>query len=467
MRIGNLTIDWTKAIPPATLSTPDTRGGWWSIIRESWGGAWQHNVEVTTADVLTYVTVYACITLIASDIGKLRIKLVRQDDEDIWIETDSPSFSPVLKKPNHYQIRNEFFEQWMTSKLISGNTYVLKQRDSRQVVVAMYVLDPNRVEVKVALDGSLWYFLNADNLSGLREPIPVPQSEIIHDKMVPLYHPLVGVSPISACGLAAIQGLRIQENSTLFFQNGAAPGGILSSDQVIKNDQAEELSRRWTSNYGGSNRGAVAVLGNGLKYQQLMMSAVDAQLIEQLKWTSETVCSAFHVPPYKVGVGPYPSYNNVEALDQQYYSQCLQTLAEKIEELLDYGLGLDTKKDNVQLGTEFDLDGLLRMDTSTRIKAAADAIGSGGMAPNEARKKYFELGSKKGGDSPYMQQQQFSLEALAKRDAGDPFAKPAAAAPAPKADDTTPENDEEERAAALVLVKTAALALSREYSHAL
>jgi HK97 family phage portal protein len=427
-----------KAIP-ATLSSPQSRGGWFPILRESFAGAWQTNVEVAVTDVLSHVTVYACISLIASDVGKLRARLMEMDSDGIWNEVDNPAFSPVLREPNRYQNRIEFQENWISSKLISGNTYALKQRDARQVVTALYILDPNRVKVLIGSDGSVWYELNTDNLSGITDPVLVPASEIIHDRMPTLYHPLVGVSPISACGLAAIQGLRIIENSTLFFQNGASPGGILSSDQVIKNDQATELSNRWESNYGGANHGKVAVLGNGLKYQQLQMSATDAQLIEQLKLTAEMICSAFHVPPYKVGVGPYPSWNNVEALDQQYYSQCLQTLIEKFEICMDNGLGLNVKKDGRLLGVELDLDGLLRMDTSTRIKAASDAL-IGGMTPNEVRKKYHDSGPVDGGDQVFLQRQNWPIELLGSDVPPAPSAPtPAASSPAPE-----PEPDEEE-----------------------
>lgn len=436
MQIGPLSITWTKA-PPNVLSTPDSRGGWWPLIRESYAGAWQQNVEVDTATVLTQATVYACISLISSDIGKLRIKLVELDQHGIWNEVENAAFSPVLRKPNRYQNRIEFAENWIASKLISGNTYALKQRDGRGVVIGLYLLDPNRVQVKIGSDGSVWYFLNTDNLSGVSEPVAVPSTEIIHDRMPALYHPLVGVSPITACGLAAVQGLRIQENSTLFFQNGAAPGGILTSDQVIKQDQATELAARWAENYGGANRGNVAVLGNGLKYQQLMMTSTDAQLIEQLKWSAETVCSAFHVPPYKVGVGPYPSWNNVEALDQQYYSQCLQTHIEKMELCLDEGLGLDVKKDGRQYGTELDLDGLMRMDTSTRIKVAADALSSG-LSPNEVRRRYHDAGPTNGGQKVYMQRQNWPLDMLG---SDDPSLTPAAPVTPPT---TEPEPDDDE-----------------------
>jgi HK97 family phage portal protein len=439
-----------KAIP-ATLSSPQSRGGWFPIVREAWAGAWQSNVEIEITDVLTHVTVYACISLIASDIGKLRIKLVQRDREGIWTETESPAFSPVLKKPNRYQNRIKFLENWVTSKLINGNTYALKQRDSRQIVTALYILDPNRVKVLIGSDGSVWYELNTDNLSGIKDPVIVPASEIIHDVMVPLYHPLVGVSPISACGLAAVQGLRIQENSTLFFQSGASPGGILTAEGVIKDADAERLSARWHANYGGANSGKVAVLGNGLKYQQLQMTAVDAQLIDQLKWTAESVAAAFHVPYYKVG-GPYPSYNNVEALDQQYYSQCLQTQIESIELCLDEGLGLDTAKDGIQYGTELDLDALLRMDTSTRMKAAGDAL-IGGLTPDEVRKKYHDIGSVPGGDQVFLQRQNWPLGVLG---SDSPLLMPAPVVqpPAPPEPDDEPDDEPTEMSADAMVLRS-------------
>jgi phage portal protein BeeE len=117
-----------------------------------------------------------------------------------------------------------------------------------------------------------------------------------------------------------------------------------------------------------------------------------------------------------IGVGPPPTYNNIEALQGQYYAQCLQAHIEAIEVLLDEGLGLGPVFGN-QWGIEFDLDGLLRMDTATKVKAAADALKSGALAPNEARARYFDLPPTEGGESPYLQIQNYSLAALARRDA--------------------------------------------------
>lgn len=442
MSLFGFSLRREKAVPTGTLSSPSSRGGWYRIL-EPFAGAWQRNIDISPETVLSFGAVYACVTLIASDIAKLAILLTQRDRDGLWMEIESAAFSPVLRKPNHYQTRIKFIEQWMTSKLIHGNAYVLKVRDNRQVVTGLYVLDPTRCRPLVSPDGAVFYSLGSDNLSGVgSEQTIVPASEIIHDVMVALYHPLCGVSPISACGLAAVQGLRVQNHSTNFFENGANPGGTLTAPGEISPETAKRLEEAWNANYGGVNAGKIAVLGDGLKYEAMTMSAVDAQLIDQLKWTAENVCTAYHVPAYMVGVAPAPAYNNIEALNSQYYSQCLQTHIESIELLLDEALGLVDQ--TPRMGTMFDLDALLRMDTATRVKAGMDAIKSGGVSPNEARRRFFDLGPVQGGESPYLQQQNYSLSALAKRDAGeDPFATAGkAAAPAlpaaQAADEATP-----------------------------
>jgi HK97 family phage portal protein len=433
------------------------RGGWWSIISEPFMGAWQRNLEIRTENVLTYSAVFGCVTLIAADVAKLGLWLVEELKEGIWTRTSSASFSPVLRKPNRYQTRIKFIEQWITSKLLHGNTYVLKQRDQRGVVVALYVLDPTRVTPLVSTDGAVYYELRRDDLSGLPQeaPITVPAREIIHDTMVALFHPLIGVSPIYACGTAALQGLSIQSNSSKFFSNGSQPGGVLTAPGTIEDTTAARLKAYWEAEFSGDNVGKVAILGDGLKYEAMAVSAVDSQLIEQLKWTGETVCTCFHVPAYMVGIGPPPPYANVGPLLQQYYSQCLQSLIACLELSLDEGLELPKP-----FGTEFDLDDLIWMDAGSRTKAAADGIGSGGLSPDEARKKYYGMGPVAGGDSPYLQQQYFSLKALAERDAESPFSKPSQAMlPASTPDVTVeavPNEDEDE------LVKVAAHMLRKE-----
>jgi HK97 family phage portal protein len=391
------------------------RGGWFRVL-EAFTGAWQRNVEVNRDSVLAYHAVYACITLIAQDIGKMRAKLVELSPSGVWKETQNSAYSPVLRKPNRFQNRIKFFEYWITSKLIHGNAYALKGRDAKGQVNNLYLLDPSRVSVLVADNGEVFYRLKTDKLRELDDEVIVPADEIIHDPMVCLFHPLVGVSPIFACGLGAQQGVNIQNNSSIFFGNMSRPGGILTAPGHIEDDTAARVKEIWEEKFGGANFGRTAVLGDGLEYKPIAINAEDSQLIEQLKWTAEMVCSCFHVPPFMIGVGAMPAYNNVEALTQQYYSQCLQSLIESLELALDEGLGLGVA--NQKLGVEMDLKTLLRMDTSTRYKAHSDGIIGGWLKPNEARVEE-DYEPVEGGDTPYMQQQNFSLAELNRRNVRD------------------------------------------------
>jgi HK97 family phage portal protein len=220
---------------------------------------------------------------------------------------------------------------------------------------------------------------------------------------------------------------------------------MLLAPGKLNETQITKAKEDWEMHFGGANYGRIAVLGDGLKFEKMALTAVEGQMIEQLKYTAEVVCSTYHVPPYKIGVGALPSFNNVQALNVEYYSQALQVLIEAAELCLDEGLEIRNGA-----GTEFDLDGLLRMDSVTLITTLKEAVGASIMSPNEARAR-FDLPPAEGGESPMAQQQNYSLAALAKRDAqADPFgtATPPTPAPAPANDDD--DDEDEDIAAAFV-----------------
>jgi len=407
-------------LPGVPSPAGTTAGAWTPIVREPYPGAWQNNDELRLENALANPVVFRCVSLIASDIGKLPCRLVAVDANGIWHETTSPAFSPVLRTPNRYQSPAQFFESWMFSKLLWGNTYVLKDRDQRGVVVALYVLDPCRVKVLVAPDGAVYYELQTNDLAGLGEIAIVPAKEIIHDRWNCASHPLVGLSPLYACGGAARQGLEMQQASTSFFSSGGRPSGMLIAPTDIDPETAKRLSATWHA----LGAGQTAVVGNGMKYEAVGASAEESQWIDQVGWTAKVIAGCFGVPISMVDSSQQPPYANNEASTLQYHSQCLQTHLNAIEVALDAGLELPAP-----YGTEFDLDDLIWMDTATKTKAAHDAIAAGAMSPNEARRKYFGLGPVPGGDSPFLQQQYYSLEALAMRD----LAAPAPSTPAPAA----------------------------------
>jgi phage portal protein BeeE len=219
------------------------------------------------------------------------------------------------------------------------------------------------------------------------------------------------------------------------------PSGTLTTPEFLTDDKAEIYKKRWDENYGPGKQGRTAILGNGLKYEALTQTAEDSQLVEQLKMSAEMICSTFHVPGWKVGVGARPAYQNASLEQQSYYNDAVQTQMQGIESLLTEGLGVDRVSDKTYR-VDLDEDVLLRMDEGALTTVLAEQVKGGLAMPDENRKR-LNLPPVPGGNTVYLQQQNYSLAALAKRDASDdPFgtAKPAAAAPSLP---TAPESEKD------------------------
>lgn len=411
-------MDLVTQMPPGGINP------FWGFVREMFPGAWQRNIEPEKpANIVAFAAVYACIALRTEDISKLRLKLMRRTASGVMTEVmTGSSFLKLLAKQNRYQTRIQFLVQWMVSKLMHGNAYILKERDGKGNVIALYPLNPFHVKPLVGSDGSVWYQVSADPLAGIADSPTIPASEIIHDRCVTIWHPLVGVSPIYAAAASATQGIRIQANSARFFENQSRPSLHLDLPGTISDPRLVEIKKEVSEGFSGQNIGKVFITTGGAKVEPMTMPADQAQLIEQLRWTVEDVARAFKIPLYKLGGSALPA-SGLSTLSQDYYSQALQHDIEAIELLLREGIELAD-----DLFVELDLEGLLRMDPQARAETYAKLIGSAVFSPNDARAKE-DKEPVDGGDVPFLQQQNWPIDMLAKRGVPPVDAAPPASPP--------------------------------------
>lgn len=420
MKVFGFDLTIKKRAPSSLNAVSDWRGGWRRIL-EPFSGAFQQNKEEARGDIVTYPTLYACLFRISSDIGKLPYMLVTESG-GIVTPTTSPAYSPVLTKPNLYQTQAQFREQWMLSKLMNGNTYVLKYRDERRVVIGLFILDPERVLPMVADSGEVYYQISSQNTAG-RWPLPggypatqivVPASEIIHDRCMTIHHPLIGVPPLCAANWPAVKNMKIMRSATEFFANNAQPGGLLTAPAGMTEDDAKTVQDYWANNFTGSNSGRVAVIGADMKFTPFAMKSIDAQMIEQMRYGDEQICQPFGMPPFKVGIGSLPSGLGVDGLNQLYYADALQTHIEHMEGLLNEGLRIASP-----MSVELNLEPLLRMDEAKRAEVEVKLVGGKIKTPDEGRRR-FNLPAIPGGGAIYGQHQDYPLSMLEDRASWDP-----------------------------------------------
>lgn len=415
MGLFGFSITRTPKNPPAgsigavAVGAPGSGG----YIREPYTGAWQDAKSLTTRDGMMAASVpYACTDLISSDIAKLCFQYVTRKKR-VWSETKKPRYQSLLTQPNPYQTFDQFVKAWVTSKLSWGNAYILQTRNAAGGVIQWDVLNPKYVVPLVAPDQSVYYQITMSPLQvAPLESTVVPARDIIHDRGLCPWHPLVGMSPLAACAAAVLMSTSITNNSSSFFANQARPSGILTTPQNLTQEQGDKLKAQWAGKFNGTSAGQVAIMGNDIKYQPMTMASTDAQLIEQLNFSVADIARTFHVPLHKIGADQMRTAGTSNAVyEAAYYSDCLQSHITAIEKLMSAALALP---DNTAI--KCDLSGLMRMDEGAMIAANAASVGAGVMKPNEARAAQG-LRPVKGGNTPYLQMQNYSLKALAERDA--------------------------------------------------
>jgi HK97 family phage portal protein len=365
--------------------------------------------------LLAFSALYACVTILASDIAKLPIYLYEDLPNGGVRRQRTNPIQRILSVPNGYQTRTDFIQQLMTSTLLTGNAYVYVEFDNRQVAVAWHVLNPESVRPVVTPDGEVFYRVGAgfvgaigadsNALAGLindaAQGYLIPMRELMHHRYCTIFHPLIGSSPMQAAAMSAITGSKVVANSAEFFANMSRTSGVITAPTKIDQETADRLKTVWEENFSHGRFGRTAVLGGGLKWEPLTINAVDAQLIEQLRWTVEDVARPFRVPLFMLGEQKI-SFRNAEHMGRTYLAGALSYLIEALEDrMMNF---FDIAYESNPLSIQFDLEAMLRAEIDSRYDAIRLALSSGLMSVNEARSREG-LAPVDGGSEPFIQMQ--------------------------------------------------------------
>jgi HK97 family phage portal protein len=412
---------------------------WWGNGDRGPLGAWQMNRNGPHGGLeqMAFSAVYACVNTIASDVAKLPMLVYEVDQDNGARELKRADYyAALMRTPNEYQTHGDFMYGFVQSYLLQGNAYAYCRRNGRGEVSEMHVLDPYKVKPMIA-DGAIFYECGEDFLARLEPNTVVPERDMIHHRLplVPGY-PLVGVSPIFAAAASSAVGIQILRDSQQFFANSARPSGLLQSTINLSDEQKRRAKEEWDIAYRGREYGKVAILPNGLEWHPITITAQDAQLIEQLRYSVEDVARVFRVPTYMLGDMTKATYRNSEQLARNYLQGCLGAHIEALEERFERAFQFPPTFE-----IKFDLAALLRTEIDVRFAAYQTALNAGWQSINEVRAQEG-LEPVDGGDEPRVQMQYVPLSA-----ANEPPPSPEVAPPpppeTPPADPAPPPQDQQ------------------------
>lgn len=340
-------------------------------------------VDETTAMQTT--AVYACVRILSEAVASLPLHVYEYSEGGKKMVTDHPLYALLHDEPNPDMTSFVFRETMMSHLLIWGNAYAQIIRNGKGETIALYPLQPDKMDVERDERGRLYYVYSRysdenPNIKNYGQIVLWPE-EVLHIPGLG-FDGLIGYSPIAMARNAVGMTMACEEYGASFFANGANPGGVLEHPGVLKDPS--KVRESWNSVYRGvSNAHKIAVLEEGMKYQQIGIPPEEAQFLETRKFQINEIARLYRIPPHMVGDLEKSSFSNIEQQSLEFVKYTLDPWVVRWEQALKKALLLPEEKERLFL--KFNVDGLMRGDYQSRMSGYAIGRQNGWLSANDIR----------------------------------------------------------------------------------
>ena len=336
--------------------------------------------DVDQTNFTQVADVFACVRLLGDAISTLPLKAYRNMPTGRVEVGPDARISQLLARPFPGATICDILAQIVQSLNTDGNSFVGKWRQDGQVV-QLGVFDPQMVQIRL-MNGVLVYTVGY--YGGSVETGP---EDILHIRSSVSLDHLRGVSPIVQCKMAMGLNASLSTSAKAFMDQGSRPSGILSIRGRGDEFTLGKLSETWDAKHGGAeNQHKVAVVSaDEVSYQQLGLSAEDAQFVAQRELSTREIARIFRVPAHLIDgdTGRSLTYANVTQQNRFFLDHSLRPWLRRIETAISMDPDLCPGNTTV----EFDTRELTGGDQLERAQFYASMVSSGVMTIEEARER--------------------------------------------------------------------------------
>lgn len=253
--------------------------------------------------------VYRCIRKRGEAIGSVPWKTFRVGSDGTSTPLPNHPLEKLVNRPNPYQDRKEFFEQFSTYLDLSGNNYIeVVYGNNGTLPLQLFNLRPDWTKPK---PNPYTYISGYEFSPAGRGKIQLLPKDVIHFKYLDPLNEYVGMSPITAAARTLESENAILGWNKSLLDNNGMPGGLLKIPaQTLVKEERQELQAEVEVEFTGENRHRPMILWGGMEWQQLGLSQKDMDFLLQRRSNKYEVCAILGVPPQVVGANEDPTYSN-------------------------------------------------------------------------------------------------------------------------------------------------------------
>jgi HK97 family phage portal protein len=349
-------------------------------LPNSWGPGGSVSL-VEGSGALHSVPVYACVRVLAETIASLPLLTYRRTPKGKERASTHELYRLLHDQPNSEMSAFEFREALVGHVCLWGNAYAEIERDTRGRIVGLWLMRPDRMTIeRVDPIGLVYHYRLTDGTTR-----KLPARQVLHIRGMG-GDGIVGYSPIALAGQAIALAMQTEQYGSRFFSNDSRPGGVLQTSGKLSDEASKRLKESWEASHrGGGNAWRVAVLEEGLSWQQIGLPPEDAQFIETRKYQLSEIARLFRVPAHLIGDLERSTNNNIEHQSLEFVQYTLAPWLVRIEQAIHRALIDEREQSTVYV--EHLIDGLLRGDIASRYRAYAVGRQWGWLSADDVRER--------------------------------------------------------------------------------
>ena len=339
-------------------------------------------VEVSGDTAMNFSAVFCAVNIIAGTIASLPLHLYRRvGDGGKEPFRDHPLYEVLHNLPNPEMTSYIFRETLEQHLLLWGNAFAEIRRDRIGRTVELWPWNPAAVRARRSGAGDIYYEVNESGSQTRR----VPAVDMLHIPGLG-YDGRVGYSVLAKARETLGLGLAMEEFQARFYGQGTNVGSVLEHPGRLSDDAHKRLVKDLKEKRAGlSQAHTTMVLEEGMKFVKTGMPLEDAQFLESRVFQISEIARWFNIPPHKLKELSRSTYSNIEQQQIEFVQDTIRPWAVRWEQHIAWKLLREDERR--LLFAEFNLDGLQRGDTKSRMEAYAVMRNVGAINADEIRAK--------------------------------------------------------------------------------
>lgn len=338
--------------------------------------------EIGSEIAMKYSAVNACIRVLAETFASAPMILYKKNKDGRDPATDLLIYDILHDRPNEEMASYTFDVTRMANLCIGGNSVCQRLVNKSGELVGLYPYSHSVTQISRNKETKkLEYKIGTGPDAKIFK-----RGEVLHIPNMS-FDGVIGLSPLTYAAETIRLGLSYEQYGINFYQNAAMPSGVFENPNNLSDVAYARLKKELKENYTGLRKsGTPMILEEGMKWNQVTVNPIDAQLIESKYFQIEDIARIYRVPQHMINKLDRSTNNNIEEQALEFVMYTMLPYFKRDESSVNTQLLTPEQRTKDGYYFERKVDGLLRGDAASRATAYATGRQWGYLCVDDIRK---------------------------------------------------------------------------------